>query len=250
MPLPTDRAPTFQEAVDYAASRDVVLPDVYYGKLAGVQRSQSVSIAGLASLEQIKAIIDLVRSVMDAGGTFADFQKKVEAGDLSVVLSKARLDNIFRTNMQAAYSRGRYEQQMRVTMNRPYWMYDAINDSRTRPSHLAMDGTVLHHSHPWWKTHYTPNGYRCRCTIISLTEAQARKRGISPLPPAADPDEGWDYSVGESYEKGVDEALGGFTTGDPKSKKAEEDAKRKVKEERDAAKERTEGPKKPSEKGK
>lgn len=245
MPLPTDRAPTFQEAVDYAASRDVVLPDVYYGKLAGVQRSQSVSIAGLASLEQIKAIIDLVRSVMDAGGTFADFQKKVKDGQLATALSKARLDNIFRTNMQAAYSRGRYEQQMRVTMNRPYWMYDAINDSRTRPSHLAMDGTVLHHSHPWWKTHYTPNGYRCRCTIISLTEAQARKRGVSPLPPAADPDEGWDYSVGENYTGPVDKALDEFTTGDPSAKAAEEAAKRRTKEARERTRDTTDGPQKP-----
>ena len=84
--LPKDRAPSFQEAVDYAAARDVILPDVYYGKLAGVQRSQSVSIAGLASLEQIKAIIDLVRSVMDAGGTFADFQKKVKAARCGRVL--------------------------------------------------------------------------------------------------------------------------------------------------------------------
>lgn len=240
--LPKDRAPSFQEAVDYAASRDVILPDVYYGKLAGVQRSQSVSIAGLGSLEQIKAIIDLVKDVMDNGGTFADFQKQVKAGQLEVTLSKARLDNIFRTNIQAAYSRGRYEQQMRVSFIRPYWMYDAINDSRTRPTHKAMDGVILHHTNPWWKTHYTPNGYRCRCTIISLTEAQARKRGISPLAPEVDPDEGWDYSVGESYSKTVDDALDGFTTGDPKTKAAEDAAKKRVKEQRDSTREATDGP--------
>lgn len=250
MALPKDKAPTFQEAVDYAASRDVVLPDVYYGKMAGVQRSQSVSIAGLASLEQIKGIIDLVRAVLDGGGTFADFQRKVKAGELAVALSTARLDNIFRTNVQAAYSRGRYEQQQRVTTNRPYWMYDAINDSRVRPAHLAMDGTILHHTHPWWKTHYTPNGYRCRCTIISLSETQARKRGVSAGPPEADPDEGWDYSVGENYTDPIDKALEGFTTGDPASKTAEEAAKRRAKDLAHATRDTAEGPKKPPGKGK
>lgn len=250
MPLPKDRAPSFQEAVDYAAERDIILPDVYYGKLAGVQRSQSVSIAGLASLEQIKSIIDLVRNVMDAGGTFADFQKQVKAGQLATTLSRARLDNIFRTNIQAAYSRGRYEQQMRVSFARPYWMYDAINDSRTRPTHAAMDGVILHHTDPWWKSHYTPNGYRCRCTIISLSEAQARKRGISPVAPAVDPDEGWDYSVGEAYNDGVDSALDEFTTGDPKAAAAEEAAKKRVKERRDATREATDGPQDRSGKGK
>lgn len=240
--LPKDRAPSFQEAVDYAASRDVILPDVYYGKLAGVQRSQSVSIAGLASLEQIKAIIDLVKDVMDNGGTFADFQKQVKSGGLQTSLTKARLDNIFRTNIQAAYSRGRYEQQMRVSFMRPYWMYDAINDSRTRPTHKAMDGVILHHTNPWWKSHYTPNGYRCRCTVISLTEAQARKRGISPIAPEVDPDEGWDYSVGESYNQKVDGALDDFTTGDPKTKSAEDAAKKRVKDKRDSTREATDGP--------
>ena len=246
MTLPKDRGPSFQEAADYAASRSVILPEVYYSALVGIQRSQSVTVAGLASLAQIKWIIDLVRSVMDDGGTFKDFQSQVEAGGLDPMLSRARIDNIFRTNIQAAYSRGRYEQQINNTANRPYWMYDAINDSRVRPTHLAMDNTILHYSDPWWKTHYTPNGYQCRCTIISLTEAQAQKRGVSQLPPEdADPDDGWDYSVGEDYAVPATKALADFTTGDPASAKAEADAKRRAKEASDWAGSTQEGPKRP-----
>lgn len=197
----------FKEAVAYANARNVVLPDEYYGKLVGVQRSQSVSIAGQSSLEQIKYIIDQVASVIDKGGTFKDFQKAVRDGGIDTNLPAYRLDNIFRTNVQAAYSRGRYGQQMKVVSTRPYWMYDAINDSRVRPTHLALDNTILRYDHPFWKTHYTPNGYRCRCTIISLTEAQAKKRGITTVPPDADPDEGWDYNVGEDYSGGIDRAI-------------------------------------------
>lgn len=246
MTLPDKRGPTFQEAADYAASRGVVLPEVYYSGLVGIQRSQSVTIAGLASMAQIKWIIDLVRSVMDSGGTFKDFQSQVEAGDLDPMLSRARLDNIFRTNIQAAYSRGRYQQQINNSVNRPYWMYDAINDSRVRPAHLAMDNTILHYTDPWWKTHYTPNGYQCRCTIVSLTETQARKRGISARPPeGADPDEGWDYSVGEDYASPVNAALSDFTTNDTASARHEAEAKRRIREARDAAGSTQEGPEKP-----
>lgn len=197
----------FKEAVSYANARNVVLPDEYYGKLVGLQRSQAVSIAGQSSLEQIKFIIDQVSAVIDKGGTFKDFQKAVRAGGIDTNLPTYRLDNIFRTNVQAAYSRGRYGQQMKVVSTRPYWMYDAINDSRTRPTHLALDNTILRYDHPFWKTHYTPNGYRCRCTIISLTEAQAKKRGITTVPPDAEPDEGWAYNVGEDYSGGIDRAL-------------------------------------------
>lgn len=190
---------TFLEALRYAESRGVRLPDEYYGKLVGIQRSQTVSIAGLAALDQIKFVIDQVSKTIRDGGTFESFKKAVESGDMAVDLPKHRLDNIFRTNMQAAYSRGRHEQQTRVRAARPYLMYDAINDSRTRPSHLAMDNVVLRWDDPWWQTHYPPNGYRCRCTVISLTEAQAKRRGITESPPEEDPDGGWDYHPGADY---------------------------------------------------
>jgi len=230
---------SFIEAIEYAESRNVVLPDEYYGKLVGMQRSQSVSIAGLASLEQIKFVIDLVADALRNGKTLKDFQKAVKSGSTSVDLPAHRLDNIFRTNMQVAYNRGRWQQQKTVSSSRPYLMYDAINDSRTRPSHLVMDNTVLHHDDPWWKTHYPPCGYRCRCTVISLTEKQAQKRGVTPVAPEVDPDEGWDWNPGEDYgaemRQGLD-AFGEDLEGEqPQLKKAIQQAKAKVKEQADEA---------------
>jgi SPP1 gp7 family putative phage head morphogenesis protein len=200
---------TFLEALAYAESRSVVLPDEYYGKLAGVQKAQAVSIAGLASLDQIKFVIDEVAKAIREGKTFKDFQKSVKAGELAVDLPAHRLDNIFRTNMQAAYNRGRWLQQKVVSKSRPYLMYDAINDSRTRPAHAAMDNVVLHRDDPWWNVHYPPNGYRCRCTVISLTPKQAERRGITENAPVdtAKPDSGWDYNPGTDYDSSVKKAL-------------------------------------------
>lgn len=229
----------FVEAIEYAESRGVVLPDEYYGKLVGIQRSQTVSIAGLASLEQIKFVIDLVSDALRKGKTFADFQKEVKAGGQSITLPKHRLDNIFRTNMQVAYNRGRWQQQKTVSSTRPYLMYDAVNDSRTRPTHLTFDGTILHRDDPWWKTHYPPCGYRCRCTVISLTEKQAQKRGITPAAPATDPDEGWDWNPGEDYGAGVREGLNAFgedlESSQPKLKGAIKGAKARIKDEAEHA---------------
>jgi hypothetical protein len=89
-------------------------------------------------------------------------------------------------------------------------MYDAINDSRTRPNHTAMDNTILHRDDPWWRTHYPPCGYRCRCTVISLTEKQAQKRGVSAAAPQVDPDEGWDFNPGTDYTAGIKQGLDAF----------------------------------------
>jgi SPP1 gp7 family putative phage head morphogenesis protein len=229
-----------EEAVRYAEARAIVLPNIYYGTLVGIQKSQATSIAGLASLEQIKHVIGLVTETLKEGKTFKEFKAQVKSGDLSVDLPSYRLGNIFRTNLQVAYNRGRYEQQKRVAHSRPYLMYDAINDSRTRPNHLLMDNTILSRDDPWWRTHYPPCGYRCRCTVISLTEAQAKKRGVSAKGPEVDPDEGWDFNPGEDYEKPLTQALNDFgkdlVESHPRLTKAVQEAKKRVREAAEAAK--------------
>lgn len=198
----------FAEAINYARKRNIVLPDVYYGKLIAQQRSQAVSVAGLSSIEQIKFVVDQLDKVLKQGKTFKDFQDAVKANTLGIDLPKHRLDNIFRTNIQSAYNRGRWEQQAKVAATRPFLMYDAINDGRTRPAHHAMDNVILPRDHDWWKSHYPPNGYRCRCTVISLTEAQAKKRGgVSDIPKDGVPDKGWDYNVGLDYAGPVTKAV-------------------------------------------
>ncbi|PWF32279.1 phage head morphogenesis protein, partial [Yersinia pestis] len=73
----------------------------------------------------------------------------------------------------------RWQQQQRNKAKRQYLMYSAINDSRVRPSHLALNRIVLPIDHPFWLTHYPPLGFRCRCTVIALTEKQALKYGIT-----------------------------------------------------------------------
>ena len=93
------------------------------------------------------------------GATFNDFQKLIAESE--IILPKHYLDNVFRTNIQSAYGHGRWQQQQRNKDKRPYLMYSAINDSRVRPAHLALNRIVLPIDHPFWLTHYPPLGFRC-----------------------------------------------------------------------------------------
>lgn len=80
-------------------------------------------------------------------------------------------------------------------------MWDAINDSRTRPAHAAMDGHVAPIDAPIWKKwHSPPCGHNCRCTRISLSEAQARARGYPKEAPNVEPDKGWEGDPTEGNE--------------------------------------------------
>lgn len=110
-----------------------------------------------------------------ARNTFA-----LRIAESEIILPKHYLDNVFRTNIQNAYGHGRWQQQQKNKAKRPYLMYSAINDSRVRPAHLALNRIVLPIDHPFWLTHYPRLGFRCRCTVIVLTEKQALKYGITP----------------------------------------------------------------------
>jgi SPP1 gp7 family putative phage head morphogenesis protein len=168
---------TFLEALRFAHSRKVVLPDEFYS-MDLKTRQMATTVSFLSGLEQVESVIKSLNKTLANGGTFNDFQKLVAESE--IILPKHYLDNVFRTNIQSAYGHGRWQQQQRNKDKRQYLMYSAIDDSRVRPAHLALNRIMLPIDHPFWLTHYPPLGFRCRCTCIALTEAQALKYGITP----------------------------------------------------------------------
>lgn len=183
----------FLEAIQFAVSRKIVLPDEFY-KLDLNTRQMATTVSFLSGIEQIETVIKSVNQVLIDGGSFNDFKKLVEESE--IILSEPYLKNVFRTNIQTAYGHGRWQQQQRNKANRPYLMYVAINDSRVRPSHLALNRIIRHIDDPFWLKYYAPWDFMCRCTVIALTEEQAFKYGITAdedLPVIAE-NNGWSTS--------------------------------------------------------
>ena len=129
----------------------------------------------------------------------------------------ARLQTIFRTNIQTSYAVGHWNQVQVNKAAAPLLMYDAIDDHRTRPEHAALDGLLLEVDDPFWETHAPPNGWNCRCGVIQLTGQEAedllgkskpdkapqieRRAWVNPrtgkthkVPTDLDP--GWDHNPG------------------------------------------------------
>ncbi len=101
LPLP------FIEATACARSRGVMLPDTYYGQLQGLTRSMRFSIAGLARLDQLQRVLDSLAQADEIGESFGAWKKRIASGEIPLDLPEHRLDNIFRTNIQGHYNRGR-----------------------------------------------------------------------------------------------------------------------------------------------
>lgn len=88
-----------------------------------------------------------------------------------------------------------------VKASRPYWQYLAVMDNRVRPSHAILHEKVYPADHPFWDTNYPPNGFRCRCAVVTLSERQVKAQGLTvekEMPKAdmwTDPKTGMEYFV-------------------------------------------------------
>jgi len=92
--------------------------------------------------------------------------------------SPRRLETIFRTNMQSSYAAAAWVEIEKQADVAPYLMYDAVDDLRTRPLHASWDQRVLPVVSAWWRTHYPPNGYNCRCGVIQMDAEQVADLGL------------------------------------------------------------------------
>ena len=69
--------------------------------------------------------------------------------------------------------------------------YNAVGDSRTRPTHEAQDGVSAEKNDPFWDVWAPPNGYNCRCWLVSEFEEPT---SIKPPHRELQPDKGFAFN--------------------------------------------------------
>ncbi len=166
--------------------------------LADTRRIVDRTVAEGRTIERAAAELEaeLRKSGWWGGQTITDKQ-----GNKRTVLlgTPHRIRTILRTNIASAYSAGRYKRQRETIDARPYWQYIAVLDGATRLRHRELHGKVFRANDPVWDTIYPPNGFRCRCRVRSLSERQAKARGLEVSSDAAGftPDPGWASNPGK-----------------------------------------------------
>ena len=78
-------------------------------------------------------------------------------------------------------------------------LFDAMIDFRVRPNHAALENGIAPGDWPGWATYSPPLGDECRCTLIGITAARARRMIASgesfdltkSVPAGAGPDPGY-----------------------------------------------------------
>lgn len=177
-----------------------------YEALAEEVRVRAFTVSRVASMQMIEAIRDEIAAALQEGLTFDAFKSR-----LATILAKNgwaapdpwHTETVFRTNIQTAYGHGRMEQHHRMQTLYPYGRYIGILDSRIRPNHRKLHGQIYPMSHPFWRLHYPPWEYNCRCSVEMLSEEEFRESGqtagtdMGPQPKGDFQGPGIGFSFGE-----------------------------------------------------
>ena len=139
--------------------------------LEALQASLAKSVAGdLSRRDWIKSTEQLLKNAGWWGTTEVTDPRTGEL--LKTRFNHARLQLIFDTNTRQAAAAGQWQRLLRNQRTQPYARYVAMDDDRTRPQHRAWHNVTLPLDDPWWSTHRPPNGYRCRCRMIGVTQRE------------------------------------------------------------------------------
>jgi SPP1 gp7 family putative phage head morphogenesis protein len=191
------RGPVPKEALDYFR-RKRLAPELDMDAAWPEEHHLAFRVAGVASADLLEAIRRAVERAIAEGLTYRQFAGQLEEVAQALGWKRSdpkkppwRLRTIYETNMRTARAAGQWERIERTKDTRPYLTYELGPSERHRPHHVAWAGTTLPVDHPWWSSHFPPNGYGCRCRVRALSSAEAERRGVSTNAPEGAPDPGW-----------------------------------------------------------
>jgi SPP1 gp7 family putative phage head morphogenesis protein len=173
------RAP-YERAIQVFKAREVV-PHALFEVLGQEAKRQAFSVADAASLDAIDVIKAALEGSLETGDDLRGFSARVREAFAArgwTGEEPYNLETIFRTNTLGAYGEARFRSLQTETVKkaRPYLMWVATLDDRTRETHAAAHGKIMKADDPEWRRVRPPAGFNCRCTLRSLRLEDAEER--------------------------------------------------------------------------
>lgn len=209
----------FTEQVDFLRKK-LNLPSETWHDIQRGAHDRAFMVAGAMKADLLHDLRGAVDTAVQ-GGSIGEFRKQFKSivqkhgwtgwtGEGTKAGEAWRTRVIYQTNLATSYAAGRRKQLMDPALlsRRPFWRY-IHDDSVTtpRPHHKAWGdaGLTLRHDHPFWSTHFPPNGWGCKCRVVAVkapdqsSYTEPPDGWLAPDPKTGAPagiDEGWDYAPG------------------------------------------------------
>lgn len=177
VPMPID-VPAV-EAIDYYARKTGQQPSFSWWEVDKDTHERAFAVAKMADTDMLRDVYASLDKALKEGVSQGEWMRKIapllkskgwwgrvemfnpNTGKMETVQlgSEARLALIFRQNLMTSYAAGKWQRIVENAEYAPFLRYVGIVDKRIRPMHLTWHNTVLPWDHPFWKTHFPPNGW-------------------------------------------------------------------------------------------
>ncbi|MBP0483951.1 phage minor head protein [Sagittula salina] len=200
--------------------------DVWHG-----EHDHAFMVAGALKADLLGDLAAAVGKAIEDGTSIEEFRRDFRAtvarrgwhgwtGEGTKAGEAWRTRVIYTTNLRSTYAAGRFAQL--VDGGFPFWVYRHSGAAEPREQHLAWDGLILPSDHPFWFTHFPPNGWGCGCYVVGARSIKdAMRKGGNPMvllgddwntrdPKTGEPegiDKGWGYAPGRTVVEQVRAAV-------------------------------------------
>lgn len=245
--FPTDPPP---EVLEYFRAKKLK-PGFDHRDVWRQEHATAFTVAKAMELDVLQALYDALDAAIADGQTYQSFKKGLQpklqqlgwwgrkdatdplTGEVREVQlgSPRRLKTIYNANLRTARAAGQWDRIERTKKLRPYLLYRLGPSREHRLDHLRWDGLILPVDHPFWQTHYPPNGWGCKCYVRQIsqreydrltstgkymtTAPEIKKRDwvnkrtgeVEQVPEGIDP--GWDTNPGQARRQTLENHLQG-----------------------------------------
>jgi hypothetical protein len=179
------RFPLIEQAARRLADREI-LTRYQWDRIEEAAKQKAFFVTAPIEAETIRRIRDALVYEIDEGASLDSFRNRIDEELDGSPLGASHLENVYRTNIQAAFRDGRETLASNpiVEATFPYQEYMAIHDARARHDHLIMEelglnGTnVYRRDDPVWEYFTPPWDFQCRCGVNLLTIEAAAQKGV------------------------------------------------------------------------
>ena len=116
---------------------------------------------------------DMGNFIFDKAGNqiaFSEFKKS--ASQIFEVYNNNWLETEFNTAKSITESARQWVEIQEDKDVLPLLKYSTVGDGRVRSSHKSLDGIIRPVDDPFWRQHYPPNDFNCRCIVEQIEEGK------------------------------------------------------------------------------
>jgi len=174
------------------------------------EHANAFTVAKAMRLDILEGIRAQVDKALAQGQSFGEFKRELqpllermgwwgkqelfdplEGAEREVQLgSPRRLQTIYNINLRTAHAAGQWQRIQRAKATHPYLLYQLGPSREHRVEHVGWAGRLLPVDHPWWQTHFPPNGWGCKCHVRAVSKREAERLRTQGAVSETAPDQG------------------------------------------------------------